>query len=442
MARETHERRAHPQESRRGTCCRNDLAGNAVRRIFAQDILLDPEIESYMWIDADYTRNALTALVRINSVNPRFTGGTTSEREIAAYVADALTALDVEVTQHEPEAGRVSVVGRLPGPADGPALILYAHMDTVGVEGMEAPFDAVVRDGRLHGRGSYDMKGGLAACLGAVHALGRAPQSLPGDVILMAVADEEVASIGLTDLLSRYSADAAIVTEPTDLALCVAHKGFSWIEVRTRGRAAHGSRFEEGIDANLRMGRFLARLEDLERALRTRPAHPLLGPPSLHAGLLAGGTGASVYAAESRVEIERRTIPGETEVDVVAEIVRLLDALARDDPSFRGEAKALLTREPFETTPDGAVARAVTAAASHVLGRSPPVVGMSYWMDAALFHAAGIDTVVIGPTGAGAHAVAEWVDIASVIRLAEILSGAIIRYPASGAITGQDPEAD
>jgi acetylornithine deacetylase len=442
MARETHQRRAHTQESRERTCRRNDLADTSVQRIFAEDILLDPEIESYMRIDADYTRNALTALVRINSVNPRFTGGTTSEREIAVYVADALTALDVDVTQHEPEAGRVSVVGRLPGSGAGPSLILYAHMDTVGVDRMEAPFDAVVRDGRLYGRGSYDMKGGLAACLGAVHALVRAPQSLPGDVILMAVADEEAASIGLTDLLSRYSADAAIVTEPTDLALCVAHKGFSWIEVRTRGRAAHGSRFEEWIDANLRMGRFLARLEDLERELRSRPPHPLLGPPSLHAGVLAGGTGASIYAAESRVEIERRTIPGETEVGVVAEIVRLLDALAGEDPSFRGEAKALLTREPFETAPDGAVARAVTAAATQVLGRSPPVVGMSYWMDAAVFHAAGIDTVVIGPTGSGAHAVAEWVDVSSVLRLAEILRVAAIRYPASGAIAEQHPEAD
>ena len=201
-------------------------------------------------------------------------------------------------------------------------------------------------------------------------------------------------------------------------------------------------RFEDGIDANLRMGRFLARLEDLERELRTRPPHPLLGPPSLHAGVLAGGTGASVYAAESRVEIERRTIPGEAEDDVMAEVVRLLDGLARDDPSFRGEAKALLTREPFETAPDGPIARAVTTAATQVLGRSPAVVGMSYWMDAALLHAAGIDTVVIGPTGSGAHAVEEWVDVPSVIRLAEILSAAAIRYPASGAIAGQDPAAD
>jgi acetylornithine deacetylase len=394
-----------------------------------------------MQIDADYTRNALTELVRIDSVNPRFTGGATSEREIAAYVADALTALDVEVTQHEPEAGRVSVVGRLPGSGDGPSLILYAHMDTVGVDGMEAPFDAVVRDGRLYGRGSYDMKGGLAACLGAVHAMVRAPHAPSGEVTLMAVADEEVASIGLTDLLSRYSADAAIVTEPTGLALCVAHKGFSWIEVRTRGRAAHGSRFDEGVDANLRMGRFLARLEDLERELRTRPPHPLLGPPSLHAGLLAGGTGASVYAAESRVEIERRTIPGETEVDVLEEIAHLLDVLASQDPSFRGEAKALLTREPFETAPDGAVSRAVTAAARQILGQSPPVVGMSYWMDAALLHAAGIDTVVIGPSGSGAHAAEEWVDIASVLQLAEILSVATIRYQANSAVAGQQPEA-
>jgi acetylornithine deacetylase len=386
-----------------------------------------------MPIDSVYTVRTLADLVRIDSVNPRFSDGTTSERAIADYVARALEALGLEVARHEPQPDRVSVVGRLRGEAGGPSLVLYAHLDTVGVEGMDDPFCAAIREGRLYGRGSYDMKGGLAACLGAVHALVRSAESLPGDVIVMAVADEEVASIGLQDLLARYSVDAAIVTEPTDLALCVAHKGFSWIEVRTHGRAAHGSRFEEGVDANMRMGRFLARLEELERELRTRTAHPLLGPPSLHAGLLAGGTGTSVYAAESRVEIERRTVPGETETQVVAEVEGLIDALANEDPNFRADTRVVLARPPFETTATGRLARAVASAATRVLGRSPPVVGISYWMDAALFQAAGIDTVIIGPAGAGAHAAEEWVDISSVVHLADILRAATTAG-AAGAI--------
>ncbi len=381
-----------------------------------------------MQIDSEYTVRTLTDLVGINSVNPRFSGGTTNERTIAGYVSRALEALGLEVRSHEPEPGRVSVVGRLPGFGGGRSLVLYAHTDTVGVDGMQHPFGARVRGGRLFGRGSYDMKGGLAACLTAVRALAASPEPLAGDVLVMAVADEEVASTGLQDLLTRYSADAAIVTEPTDLALCVAHKGFSWIEVRTRGRAAHGSRFEEGIDANMRMGRFLSRLDGLERELRARPGHALLGPPSLHVGVLSGGTGASIYAAESRAEIERRTIPGESETQAMTEIERLLVQLAGEDPTFDAVARPLLSRPPFETAPAQGIARVVAAAATDVLGTPPPSVGMSYWMDAALYRGARIDTVVIGPSGTGAHAAEEWVDVASVVRLGEILSASAAHY--------------
>ena len=381
-----------------------------------------------MSIDSDYTFRTLSDLVAINSVNPRFSGGTTNEQMIADYVSRALADLGLEVTSHEPESGRVSVVARLPGSGGGRSLILYAHTDTVGIDRMDHALDAEVHDGRLYGRGSYDMKGGLAACMAAMHALAASSEPLAGDVFVTAVADEEAASIGLRDLLTRYSADAAIVTEPTDLALCVAHKGFSWIEVRTSGRAAHGSRFEEGIDANMRMGRFLSRLDGLERELRARPGHALLGPPSLHVGVLSGGSGTSIYAAESHAEIERRTIPGETETQAVTEIKTLVAQLAGEDPTFRAAVRPLLTREPFETAPERGIARVVAAAASDVLGSRPPVVGMSYWMDAALYQGAGIDTVVIGPSGAGAHAAEEWVDVASVARLGGILTASAVRY--------------
>lgn len=386
-----------------------------------------------MHIDADHLRTTLADLVRVNSINPTFSDGSTNEREIAEYVADALGQLGMEVSTHEPEPHRMSVVGRLPGAGSGPTLMLYAHMDTVGVEGMTDPFAAIVRGGRLYGRGSYDMKGGLAACIGAAKALSHARAPLKGDVLVTAVADEEVASIGMSEVLRHHSADAAIVTEPTDLRVCLAHKGFCWIEVETEGRAAHGSRFEEGIDANMRMGRFLGELDHLERALRSSPRHRLVGPPSLHAGVLRGGTGASIYAANCHLEIERRTIPGESEAEAVGEIREIVQRLTQADPTFKATVRSLLTREPFEATPDASIVRTVASATTEVLGREPAYVGISYWMDAALLSAAGVETVVIGPAGAGAHADDEWVEIDSVVRLADILARAAVAYRGAAA---------
>lgn len=378
-------------------------------------------------IDSAYATGVLGDLVRINSINPAFSGGTTDEREIAEYVAAALAELNCQVVRHQPLPGRVSVTGRLAGTGGGHSLMLYAHMDTVGVDDMRDPFGAEIRDGRMYGRGAYDMKCGLAASLAALRAL-RAGPPLAGDVIVCAVADEETESLGIRDVLERVRTDAAIVTEPTELQVCVAHKGFCWVEVETLGRAAHGSRFEEGVDANMRMGRFLGALDQLEQALRSSRPHPLVGPPSLHAAVMHGGTGTSTYAARCRLEIERRTIPGETAERVMSEVGELLSRLSGQDASFQGSHRLMLARDAFEVPITAGVSQAVLAAATGTLGRTPPIIGASYWMDAALLAAAGIETVVIGPTGAGAHAAEEWVELDSVTQVAAILAGAATRY--------------
>ena len=381
-----------------------------------------------MPISVEATTSLLADLVRIESVNPAFSGGGSDEARLAHLVARRLDELGLRIERREPEPGRVTVIGTLEGAGQGPSLMLYSHLDTVGVEGMEKPFEPVVREGRLYGRGAYDMKSGLAACLAAAQALVEGGATLAGDVIVVAVADEEVASVGMTDALTAVVPDAAIVTEPTELEICLAHKGFAWIEVTTRGHAAHGSRFEEGIDANLRMGRFLARLEGLERELRESPPHPLVGPPSLHAARLEGGTGPSTYADRCRLTIERRTVPGESAADALEEIRALLDRLHEEDPSFVADVVTTLAREPFEASAGRPVVDAVARAAGAVLGRRPPFVGRPYWMDASLLGAAGVDTVVMGPAGGGAHAAVEWVDLASVAHLAEILARAATEY--------------
>ena len=379
-------------------------------------------------IDEPFVTDVLRGLVRINSVNPSLSPTGTGEAEVARYTAATLSRVGMEVHQHEPQPGRISVVGRLAGKGGGRSLMLNAHYDTVAVDEMPDPFGATLRDGRCYGRGAYDMKGSLAACVGAVKALRDAGVRLRGDLLIAAVADEEHASLGTSDLIGRYRVDGAIVTEPSSLRLCLAHKGFIWMTVTVEGRAAHGSQFTQGVDANIRLGAVLVRLGRLASALLARPAHPLVGPPSMHAALVAGGTGMSTYAASATVQIERRTIPGETERQVVAEVQEILDDLGRDDPSFRATLQVDMVRDPFEVPRDAPIVRAVAAAATDVLGAPPPFVGENPWMDSALLASAGVETVVFGPHGAGAHAKEEWVDLRSVAQVAEILADAARRY--------------
>ena len=379
-------------------------------------------------IDRDYLVAALTDLVRIDSVNPSLVPGGAGESRIAAHVAAKMRALGMTVTTLEGTSGRPSVVGRREGSGGGRSVMLNAHVDTVGIEGMVGALEPVIRNGRLYGRGAYDMKGSLAACLATVKALADAKADVRGDLVLAAVADEEYASLGTAEVAREVPVHAAIVTEPTELDLCIAHKGFVWLEVETVGKAAHGSRFFEGIDANMRMGRFLGRLDRLEQELRARPPHPLVGPPSLHAPTLHGGSELSTYAASCRLGIERRTVPGETEAGVRAEIETLIEQTRAADPSFQASVRCLLARNAFEVPPDAPIVSAVRAAATRHLGRSPALIGKPFWMDSAILADAGVETVVIGPIGGGAHTSEEWVDLQSLERLAVILADATLAY--------------
>jgi acetylornithine deacetylase len=219
-------------------------------------------------------------------------------------------------------------------------------------------------------------------------------------------------------VLRRWSADAAIVTEPTGLRVCVAHKGFVWAEVETTGRAAHGSRPAEGVDAITRMAPVLSRLAELQSMLDRTPGHPLVGPGSLHASLIEGGQELSSYPARCVLSIERRTVPGETEEHIQQECAALIEGVEG------AEMRLGLVREPFEVDPAEPVVAAVSRAAAAVSGSDPEIYGDTPWMDAAFTQAAGIPTVVFGPAGAGAHADEEWVDLESVERCADALAAA------------------
>src|SRR5258706_4004384 len=379
-------------------------------------------------IDREFLFQTLADLIRINSVNPTLVPGGGGEREISEYVANLLDGLGLIVKEHEQDPGRTRVLGTLPGTGGGRSLMLNAHYATVGVEGMHDPFSAAVREGKIFGRGSFDMKGSLAAQIAAVKALRDSGIHPRGDVVIAAVADEEYGSLGTMSVIEAVNTDAAIVTEPTAVQICLAHKGYLWIEVETKGRAAHGSRFEQGLDANMRMGRFLAALDKLEQDLRARRPHPLVGPPSLHPPMLHGGDGLSTYAASCKLQIERRTVPGETDPQAVAELQQVVDRLTASDPTFHATVRAFFVRDPFEVPRDATIVRALDRASTKILGRAPNYMGDTPWMDAALLQSAGVETVVMGPGGGGAHAAVEWVELESVKQMAAILAEAAVDY--------------
>ena len=350
-------------------------------------------------------------LVTIQSVNPDLVAEGGGEAEIASFVASWLRDEGLVVEIVEPIRGRPSVVAALRGRGGGRTLMLNAHMDTVGAGGMRDPFSPVVDSGRLYGRGAYDMKGSLAAIM--VTAKEARRLNLAGDLIVTAVADEEVASLGTSAVLERFKADAAIVTEPTEMQLCTAHKGFVWLEVMTRGIAAHGSRPDLGVDAIGHMGAILTLVMDLDRGLRRGVPHPLLGTGSIHASLIEGGQELSTYPARCVVKLERRTIPGENGESALSELEEVAAVAHEREPQLDASIRMTLDRNPSEVNPDSQVAAAVRASAQEVLGTAPDVIGASYWMDMALLNAAGIPSVAFGPSGQGAHADVEWVDIAS-----------------------------
>ena len=360
----------------------------------------------------------LSDLVSINSINPDLVPGSPGEGEIANYVARWLERAGLDVELVESVSGRPNVVGIAHGTGGGKTLLLNGHMDTVGIAGMPDAHQPVIKEGRLYGRGSYDMKGGVAACMLAIAEAKK--QHLRGDVIFTGVIDEEYASLGTMDLAKRFQADGAIVAEFTELQLILAHRGFVWLEVETIGKAAHGSRPDLGVDAIVKMGKVLMELEKLDQKLRSNPTHPLLGSGSLHASLITGGQELSSYPERCILSAERRTLPGETPEAVEAEFLQIVQELQSSDSSFQAVIRRGIDRSPLETPEEAEIVQTIQSASTRVLHHSSPIAGVQFWTDAAVLSAAGIPSVLFGPAGTGAHAVEEWVDLASVRSCAEI----------------------
>jgi acetylornithine deacetylase len=372
---------------------------------------------------------ALTrALVAIDSRNPSLAPDGPGEGPVARALAAVLAQWGFAVDLIDALPGRPNVIARIGGGHGGRSLLLNGHLDTVGVDGMShAPWALEERGGRLYGRGATDMKGGVAAmCAAAARA---ADHGLGGEVIVTAVADEEYASHGTRVVLDAgITAHAAIVTEPTRLAIAPAHRGFAWADVTVHGHAAHGSRYDIGVDAVTHAALLAAELDAYQREVLGTRTHPLLGRASLHAGVISGGTGISTYPGRCDVSFERRTLPGERGADFAHEIGDAAARVRARVPDFRADIAPGLVQEPNDVAPDHPIVTALLAAtAAH--GPAAPIEGLSCWTDAALLTAAGIPAICYGPGDiALAHAAEESVALAEITRAADVLTALVVGW--------------
>ena len=376
---------------------------------------------------ADPVISLLSDLVAIDSVNPSLVAGAAGEAQIADAVETHMRAIGLDVHRQDVAPGRPNVIGVLEGSERGRSLMFCGHIDTVGVAGMQSPFTPMIREGRLYGRGAQDMKAGVAAMIDAAR-VAQADGFRRGRLVIAAVVDEEYASIGADALVREWKADAAVVTEPTDLQIGVGHKGFAWATIETRGRAAHGSRPAEGRDAILRMGRVLARLEQLDRELQSRKPHPLVGTGSLHTSIIEGGRELSSYPDLCRLQLERRTVPGESAHTFAREMSDLVNTLRDADPELDASVELMFSRPPYELPSSHDLPRALEAASAAAGARSSNV-GMSFWTDAAILGEAGIPSVLFGPGGAGLHSREEYVVVNEVTICRDALAGLAKTWP-------------
>ena len=361
------------------------------------------------------------ALIQIDSRNPTLAPDSPGEGDCARTLAAVLDDWGFAVQLVDAAPGRPNVVARI-GPDDAPALMLNGHLDVVGVEGMvHQPFSADLRGGRIYGRGSADMKGGLAAiCAAAATGTSRKSER---QVLIAAVVDEEYESLGMRALLAAgVRAEQAIITEPTRLAICPAHRGFAWFDVELRGRAAHGSRYDVGIDAITHAGLLLAELDRLEHTREAGPTHPLLGRGSLHASKIEGGVGMSTYPERCSLAIERRTIPGESAEKATREITDACARVKSGRPEFDARVTLSTAQLPSDVPVDAPVVRRLAGAVERE-GIPVSIEGLSAWTDAALLNEAGIPTVCFGPGDiALAHAAEEFVAVDDIERATRVLA--------------------
>jgi len=380
----------------------------------------------FRYITSERCTELLTELVSIDSVNP-FDSEGKSESDLGRHLLDSIKRMGLKAEEQSVGSGRFNVIGFLEGKKNGPTIMLNSHMDTVGVQGMSSPFVPKVSNGKIYGRGSCDAKGSIASMVMAMEALAKSKKVLKGNVILTAVCDEEYRSVGTNRIVEEYKADFAVVGEPTELQLGIAHKGFVWVKLKVRGKAAHGSVPEQGVDAIEKAAHLINALEVLRYEYMRRPKHRFLGEPKIHMGTISGGTQPSVVPGLCELVLERRSLPGETTEGVLKEVQTVVDEAMKKDPDLAAEVSSPFQRIPFEVDRHSSFIHTFERVFKKVLRREVVVCGLPYWTDAALIsNKCKIPVCVFGPGDIKyAHSNDEYIEIDELVEAARVYSALI-----------------
>ncbi|HVE91423.1 MAG TPA: M20 family metallopeptidase [Actinomycetota bacterium] len=378
-------------------------------------------------VDPDEVVEICRDLVRAQSENPPG-----DEREVAAAAESWLDRLGLPHERVEPEPGRVNVLSRW-GDGDGPVLAFNGHYDVVPATDADRwphpPFSGAIQEGKLYGRGSSDMKAGIAACLASVSALKRAGVTPRGKLLIHLVADEEALGVHGTKYLVDEGLcdgiDECVVGEPTSLHLVTSERGALWLRIRTQGVSAHGSTPQLGVNAIGHMARVVQAVSQM----RFRKLHPVLGAPTVNVGTIAGGAKVNSVADSCVIEIDRRTLPGEELEEVVAEFESALDPLRQADPELRASVEVHNWAEACET-PDGTSMVGLLAQARDAFGAEGAELGYSGATDARfLINQAKIPTVIFGPGDIMlAHTTGEHVKLDELAMGARVYAHAFARF--------------
>lgn len=369
----------------------------------------------------------LSNMVRIPSVNP-FGGKACvdgAERAIAEYYEARLEDLGLEVGSKEVVPGRRNVWGRLKGLGGGPTIVLAGHLDTVGVAGYQKPFEPFIKNGRLYGRGSCDMKAGLAAYLEVVRQIQSSGVPLKGDLIVVGIVDEEHTLLGSADFgKTGPKADFALIAEPTNLSIACAHKGQINATLRTYGQSAHSSMPELGENAIMYMAAILEELRNYTDYLAARPNHALCGKPKFSAGVIRGGTNVSSVPDLCELEIDRRMVPGESLDAALAEIRMFADKAKGKYPSLKYELlPPSLSVNSLDVPTSSPLVQAMLKGYLETLGHEAEPASFPGATDAPNF---GCPTVICGPGAlVQAHSLEEYVSLDEIEALVRIYVSAI-----------------
>lgn len=370
----------------------------------------------------------LADLVRIKSINPAYEGGV-SEVAMANYIGEFFQQRGLETREQEVFPGRPNLIAKLPGKDSSRRIVLEAHTDTVSVVGMTIPpFEPVISEGKLYGRGACDTKAGLAGMMHAVASLKAEGFTPPCEVWLAAAVDEEYSYRGVVKLCEGLAGHAAIVAEPTEMRLVVASKGVLRWRIRVQGRAAHSSKPHLGVNAITHMARLVLALEEDHQRLATQ-THPLLGPATCNVGVIHGGVQVNFVPDTCVIEIDRRLLPGQKVEAVLAHYQRLLDELTARHPGFVATMESPMLTDEALDTPLNAPPALLAGEILKELGLNGEPCGVPFGSDASKLSRQGLPSLVFGPGSIDrAHAAVEYVEIDQVIQAFEFYRAFIRRF--------------